>query len=42
MEASIQTDVTKQVKAAPILISLLLGCFIGMFSETALILHFQS
>ncbi|WP_028559629.1 DHA2 family efflux MFS transporter permease subunit [Paenibacillus pinihumi] len=36
MEASIQTDVTKQVKAAPILISLLLGCFIGMFSETAL------
>ncbi|MFE4713576.1 MULTISPECIES: DHA2 family efflux MFS transporter permease subunit [unclassified Paenibacillus] len=36
MEASIQTDVTKQVKAAPILISLLLGAFIGMFSETAL------
>jgi DHA2 family lincomycin resistance protein-like MFS transporter len=36
MEASIQNDVTKQVKAAPILISLLLGAFIGMFSETAL------
>jgi len=36
MEASIQTDVTKQVKAMPILISILLGAFIGMFSETAL------
>lgn len=36
MEASIQTNLTKQVKAAPILISLLLGAFIGMFSETAL------
>ncbi|MFF2479889.1 DHA2 family efflux MFS transporter permease subunit [Paenibacillus sp. NPDC058071] len=37
MEASIQTNATKQqVKAAPILFSLLLGAFIGMFSETAL------
>ncbi|OXM14255.1 DHA2 family efflux MFS transporter permease subunit [Paenibacillus herberti] len=38
MEASIQTNEPgiKQVKATPILISLLLGASIGMFSETAL------
>ncbi|RJX41557.1 DHA2 family efflux MFS transporter permease subunit [Paenibacillus pinisoli] len=36
MEASIQTNAPKQASTTPILISLLLGCFIGMFSETAL------